>query len=122
MHHCGTRCKLCLEIVCQLKIQIHYNSQGDQTIGSKCYPAKTVKTKRTVTCTMETTMITLQCSITKYIILTRPILVIVKGQFDACSSCLCRVKKGSDHFESYVRSLFLHFCKRLFSGFKYMTS
>jgi hypothetical protein len=25
-------------------------------------------------------------------------------------------EKGSDHFGSYVHSIFLHFCKRLFSG------
>jgi hypothetical protein len=31
-------------------------------------------------------------------------------------------KEGSNHFESYVRSLSLHFYKSLFSGFKYMTS
>jgi hypothetical protein len=29
---------------------------------------------------------------------------------------------GSDHFRSYVRSLFLHFCKRLFPGLEPMTS
>jgi hypothetical protein len=30
--------------------------------------------------------------------------------------------EGSDHFGSYVRSISLHFCKRLFSGFELMTS
>jgi hypothetical protein len=30
-------------------------------------------------------------------------------------------KKGSDHFGSYVRSLFLHFCKRLFPRLEPMT-
>jgi hypothetical protein len=30
--------------------------------------------------------------------------------------------EGSDHFVSYVRSLSLHFCKRLFLGLEPMTS
>jgi hypothetical protein len=30
--------------------------------------------------------------------------------------------EGSNHFRSYVHSLSLHFCKRLFSGFEHMTS
>jgi hypothetical protein len=30
--------------------------------------------------------------------------------------------EGSDHFGSYVRSLSLHFCKRLFPGLERMTS
>jgi hypothetical protein len=30
--------------------------------------------------------------------------------------------EGSDHFGSYVRSLSLHFCKRLFPGLEPMTS
>jgi hypothetical protein len=29
--------------------------------------------------------------------------------------------EGSDHFGSYVRSLSLHFCKRLFPGLEHMT-
>jgi hypothetical protein len=30
-------------------------------------------------------------------------------------------REGSDHFRSYVHSLFLHFCKKLFPGFEPMT-
>jgi hypothetical protein len=30
--------------------------------------------------------------------------------------------EGSDHFRSYVRSLYLHFCKRLFLGLELMAS
>jgi hypothetical protein len=33
-----------------------------------------------------------------------------------------RSGEGSDHFGSYVHSLFLHFCKRLFPGLEPMTS
>jgi hypothetical protein len=31
-------------------------------------------------------------------------------------------REGSDHFESYVRSIYVHFYKRLFSGLEPMTS
>jgi hypothetical protein len=31
-------------------------------------------------------------------------------------------EEGSDHFESYVRNLSLHFCKRLFPRLESMTS
>jgi hypothetical protein len=33
-----------------------------------------------------------------------------------------RSREGSNHFGSYVRSLFLHFCKRLFPELELMTS
>ena len=47
---------------------------------------------------------------------------IKKGQPGACSSRLRRVGEGSDHFGSIVRSLSLHFCKRLFPGLEPVTS
>jgi hypothetical protein len=31
-------------------------------------------------------------------------------------------EEGSNHFGSYVRNIFLHFCKRLFPGLEPMTS
>jgi hypothetical protein len=31
-------------------------------------------------------------------------------------------QEGSDHFETYVRNLSLHFCKRLFQVLELMTS
>jgi hypothetical protein len=33
-----------------------------------------------------------------------------------------RSEEGSDHFESYIRSISLHFCKRMFLGLEHMTS
>jgi hypothetical protein len=42
---------------------------------------------------------------------------ILKGQPGACRS-----REGSDHFRSYVYSLSLYFCKRLFLGHEPMTS
>jgi hypothetical protein len=45
-----------------------------------------------------------------------------KGQPGARSYPLHMVQGRSDHFGSYVSSLSLHFCKRLFSKLEPMTS
>ncbi len=44
------------------------------------------------------------------------------GQPGARSPACAGSGEGSDHFGSYIRSLSLHFCKRLFPGLEPMTS
>ena len=46
----------------------------------------------------------------------------LKGQPGARSSRLRRVREGSDHFVSFVRSHSLNFCKWLFSRLEPVTS
>jgi hypothetical protein len=46
----------------------------------------------------------------------------VKGSLVHVAPACAGSGEGSNHFGSYVRSLFLHFCKRLFPGLEPMTS
>jgi hypothetical protein len=47
---------------------------------------------------------------------------IKKGSPVHVAPTCARSEEGYDHFGSYVRSLSLHFCKRLFPGLEPMTS
>jgi hypothetical protein len=48
--------------------------------------------------------------------------LVLKGSLVHVAPTCAGFGEGSDHFVSYIRSLSLHFCKRLFPGLEPMTS
>jgi hypothetical protein len=51
----------------------------------------------------------------------RPLPIIKRGSPMYVAPACAGSGKGSNHFESYVRSIYLHFSKRLFPGLEPMT-
>jgi hypothetical protein len=48
--------------------------------------------------------------------------ILIKGSLVHVARACAGSGEGSDHFGSYVRSLSLHFCKRMFLGLEPMTT